>query len=408
MRTLGLVVAEYRTVDNVAGGLDSVAQFILNAFTAEHGWAVQVASPRMSRRAPESRRLLSPRSWLVVKQRQEVIDGVVVTHFGAPLAEVEVARYAPRRSLTTFLDACDAVLVIAGSPAIAQATRRTERPVVLQVATFAAEERAELIRRQRGVRRVATSMMTRLVARLDESALKLVDIVLVENEELYAACLRRGVNARLIAPGVDCELFHAGEKSHRPGQIVAVGRWGDPRKDLETLLRAYALARHRHGVRHRLVLAGVEEPTPEHKSLITSLDLENDVDILHDLSSVDLAGLYRTSDLFALTSTEEGLGLVFLEAMASGVPVVATATAGARYAMGDLETGELVDFGPDLDVRFAATLGSWCSDPERRARAGIEARQNVEHRFDSRDMGAQFRAVIEELLPRIPGAGVLH
>lgn len=400
LKRLALVVPEFRASGGRSGGLDAVAQFVLDSFTPDYGWTVHVASARMSRRAEESRKLLDPRSWWRPPQRRDgQVDGLPISYFGAELAELEYARYLPRPALTRYLDENDAVMVVAGSPAIVNVTRKTTRPVVAQIATFVREERTAIVRSERGMRRLLTMLMTRAVARLDERALRIPQAVLVENTHMQEECGSRGVPVHLIPPGVDCQRFQPAERGPRPGYILAVGRWYDPRKDLGTLLRAFARARQVGHVRQKLLLAGLKTPTTEDHQLIRALKLEDFVEVHANVPLDELAGLYAAADLFALTSTEEGLGLVFLEAMASGTPVLATATMGARYALGDSGAGQLIDFGPDLVERFATALTDWCEDAHRRTEAGIAGRINVEQRFDAREAGARFRAVVEKCLP---------
>jgi len=211
-------------------------------------------------------------------------------------------------------------------------------------------------------------------------------------------CRALGVRVELMAPGVDCATYHPDPEANRSRMILAVGRWDDDRKDLSTLLRAFARSRHHDGIEQKLVLAGLQGPTVQDRTLMEYLGVEDAVEVRENVPLEQLAELYRSADLFALTSTEEGLGLVFLEAMASGTPVVATATEGAQFALGDSGAGELVAFGPDLVDRFSSALTRWCHDAERRKHASIAARQNVEERFNAKDAGARFRRVVEDSL----------
>jgi glycosyltransferase involved in cell wall biosynthesis len=398
MRRLCLLVPEFRADGHRSGGVDTVAQFVLDAFTPEHGWTVQVASPRMSHRAGESGRLFDPRSWMAPRERDVVLDGVPIRYFGANLAELELARYQPRAAMTRFLDEFDAVLVVSGSPAIANVTAKTRRPVVAQIATFIKEERRSIIDNATGPRRARIAAMTRLVARVDDRALRTPRVTLVMNQHMLHECRARGVNVQLIAPGVDCGTYHPAPEANRSRMILAVGRWDDDRKDLSTLLRAFARSRHHDGIEQKLVLAGLQGPTAQDRTLMEYLGVEDAVEVRENVPLEQLAELYRSADLFALTSTEEGLGLVFLEAMASGTPVVATATEGAQFVLGDSGAGELVAFGPDLVDRFSSALTRWCQDAERRKHASIAARQNVEERFNARDAGARLRRVVEDSL----------
>lgn len=395
LKKICLLVPEFRADGKRSGGLDAVAQFVLDAFSPEDGWRVSVASPRMWHLASESRQLLRPRSWLRSTARDVMVDGVKVRYFGSNIAEFEPARYWPRRALTAYLESFEAVLVVAGSPAIINVAKHSGRPVIAQVATLIAEERKALLARTSGLRRLRVEIFTRLVARIDERALRVADVVIVENEFMLEVCRSRGLNAELIAPGVNCEIFRPPTVGVRAPTILAVGRWRDERKDLPTLLRAFARSHEVDGIDQRLALAGLQAPRDDDLALIRELGVEQYVDIYENLPTAELAELYRRADLFALTSTEEGLGIVFLEAMASGTPVVATATEGAQFALGESGAGELIDFGPELVARFSAALTRWCCDEDRRIKGGVIGRANVQERFDSRRAGARFRSVVE-------------
>lgn len=398
VKRLCLVVPEFRADGQRSGGLDAVAQFVLDAFTPEHGWSVHVASPRMWHRASESRRLFNPRSWLAPATRNVVLDGLPIRYFGADFAEFEGARYQPREALTSFLNEFDAVLVVAGTPAFVNVAAQTNRPVIAQIATFVQDERRGVIQGAGGLRRARLAIMTRWISRLDERGLRIPRVTLVENEHMLRECESRGVNVHLIAPGVDCVTYHPGPESDRSLFILGVGRWADDRKDLPTLLRAFARSRERDGIQHRLVLAGLQGPTPQDRDLMGALGIAEAVDVLENVPLEELTLLYRSADIFALTSTEEGLGLVFLEAMASGTPIVATATEGAQHALGESDGGELVTLGADVVERFSSVLSRWCLDREGLRHARLAARRNVEERFNAQDAGVRFRRVVEESL----------
>jgi phosphatidylinositol alpha-1,6-mannosyltransferase len=98
----------------------------------------------------------------------------------------------------------------------------------------------------------------------------------------------------------------------------------------------------------------------------------------------DVADLHACADVFAMLCRsrwggleQEGFGIVFLEAAASGVPQVAGRSGGAAEAVLDGETGLVVD-PPDDVAAVAAAIGSLLDDPERRARLGAAARARVE------------------------------
>ena len=93
----------------------------------------------------------------------------------------------------------------------------------------------------------------------------------------------------------------------------------------------------------------------------------------------DLVTIYAASDVFALTSINEGTPVALIEAMASAVPGVSTAVGGVRDVIGDDQMGVLVPpaNAPELAAAIVALLG----DPERRRAMGTRARSHVLSRY---------------------------
>jgi glycosyltransferase involved in cell wall biosynthesis len=95
----------------------------------------------------------------------------------------------------------------------------------------------------------------------------------------------------------------------------------------------------------------------------------------------DVPALLAAADALVLPSWQEGLPLVVLEAMAAGVPVVATSVGGTPEAVVDGETGLLV---PPRDVpALTAAIDTLLDDPERARRLGEAGRRRVRERFDA-------------------------
>lgn len=386
---VGLVVPEYRTAEGI-GGVATVADFLLEAF--DPGWEVSIVSVRMSRRAPESRALLRPRTWF---SRLRARERGGVTYAGAHLAESEVVRFSPRRVVDRALAGVDVVVVVSGSPAFANVVRRVPAPVLLQVATFVGVERASVLADSRGLRGRLLAASTRALGRMERAAVRGPDLVLVENEWMHGQC--RALGARrvvLCPPGVDTEVFVPPASVPVVGELVCVARLGDRRKDFGTLVRAYARAREL-GVSRRLVVAGRGSLPADVTTLIAALGLNEHVEVRHDLSRDALVALLQSAHLYVMSSTEEGLGLTLVEAMACGTPVVATATEGAKAVVGDSMAGELV---PIADVEaLGAALARWDGwETGTRRMRGEAARARAERHFSLHVSGARFRELIEE------------
>jgi glycosyltransferase involved in cell wall biosynthesis len=117
-----------------------------------------------------------------------------------------------------------------------------------------------------------------------------------------------------------------------------------------------------------------------------------------DIDMSTLAQLYRNASLFVLSSDEEGLGLVILEAMASGLPVVSTRCGGPETAVIEGETGYLTP------VRDACALTDamhmLLDDPALRHRMGQAGRAIAEARFSIAVAGKAYLTCYDTLLGR--------
>jgi glycosyltransferase involved in cell wall biosynthesis len=162
----------------------------------------------------------------------------------------------------------------------------------------------------------------------------------------------------------------------------------DPVKDLGTLIEGVShLAPER---RVRLVVIGEGVELPRLKQVAAARGISKDVTFLghRDDARRWLAGF----DVFVNSSTSEGVSLTILEAMAAGLPVVATAVGGTPEVV-DEASGCLV---PARDpIALAAALRSLAKDTGRRASLGQAARRRVESYFTVDRMVADYARVYQ-------------
>lgn len=153
----------------------------------------------------------------------------------------------------------------------------------------------------------------------------------------------------------------------------------EPRKGLDDLVRAMKLVETR--VRHArlIVVAKAGFRGTDHwrayESLARSLGLANKIDFRESVDQETLLGLYSDCDVLALPSRNEGWGLVLMEAMACGKPVVATRVGGIPELVDNGTEGILVEAG---DVKgLAESITNLLNDPELRARMGRAGKRRV-------------------------------
>lgn len=378
-----VVSTEYRTGSN--GGLESVTDFLVDALREKTDWDVEVASLRMSSSAPESLRLSAPRTWFRRGRVRTTAEPGITIHFvGCNFAELEAARFLPRRQLTSLAKSADVVVVVAGSPATAFPFSNVDTPVILQVATMIRWERAALIARSSGPKGAYRRLSTRISSWLDSLSVKVPEVILVENHEMFNEMISRGASSvELCPPGIDTQRFSPADVLPPDGYLLSVGRLSDPRKNVFGLVQAYSIARERNGVRRRLVLAGVTPPDAATMQLISDLGLSDFVDIISPVPADKLPDLYRGASLFVSASTEEGLGLTFLEAMASGVPLLTTATDGAKFVLDGSLAGTALALDDQLPSALADEIADWLADPSRMTSASAAGRARVVDVFDS-------------------------
>ena len=123
------------------------------------------------------------------------------------------------------------------------------------------------------------------------------------------------------------------------------------------------------------------------------------VEALGFVEHAELPELYRSADLLAAPSLYEGgMGMVYLEAMACGLPVVASAAGGAAEAIVSGETGVLLERGDAEET--AAAIAMLLRDGEQCARMGAAGRARVQARFAPAPYAARVAAAYERAIER--------
>ncbi|WP_187271615.1 glycosyltransferase family 4 protein [Massilia arenae] len=147
----------------------------------------------------------------------------------------------------------------------------------------------------------------------------------------------------------------------------------------------------------RLLLCG-DGQRDEARALVAALGLQANVDLPGWVDAGERAALLDAATVFVLPSHAEGLPMSLLEAMAHGVPVVATAVGGIPEAVRDGVEGVLIAPG-DTAALADAVLGL-LADPDARTRLGAAGRERVRTEFSSTRMIATLEDLYEKLAAR--------
>lgn len=185
-----------------------------------------------------------------------------------------------------------------------------------------------------------------------------------------------GAAMEILPIPVDCDRYTPPTEPALNGRIGFAGRISDPRKNVSLLLRAMARARTQ-GTDLTLALTG--EPTAALIAEAAALNLTGHVDFVGRLDAVGLIDFYRSLNIFVIPSNQEGFGIVGIEAMACGVPVISTHCGGPADYVIEGDTGFMV--GLDDDVALAGKLSLLTTDRLLRERMGKAARRLAEERY---------------------------
>jgi len=173
--------------------------------------------------------------------------------------------------------------------------------------------------------------------------------------------------------------------------VLAIGRL-IAQKDHETLLRAFARV-HRERPEARLAILGWGRREPALRALVRELRLEESALLP---GRVEPRDWLARADVFVHTSRWEGFGIVLLEAMLSGLPVVSTAVSAVPEIVVDGETGTLVPAG-DVGA-VAAGLSTLLADDGLRRRLGRAGRERARSDFSVARMADRTLEVYEAAL----------
>ena len=198
----------------------------------------------------------------------------------------------------------------------------------------------------------------------------------------------------VIPPCVSVPAQGVEYKQRNPVRIGAVGRMVSA-KDYPTLLKAFSKVL-KEGLPAELLFLGDGPERPRLEELADSLGVRNQVRFLG--FQTDVQSWLRKFDLIAFSSVREGIPVAMLEAMAAGVPVVATRAGGIPEVIRDGIEGLLVDcMQPSL---LASALLKMGRDLGLRSKIGAEGRKRIISDYSRENICRQYLQLYRHLLGR--------
>ena len=244
---------------------------------------------------------------------------------------------------------------------------------------------------------------------LFRAGLRHVDRIVAISRQIREELVGYGLpSARImhIPNGVDAERFRPSSAREplrqrlglRGNVAIFAGRL-DPQKSLPVLIDAWTIVASRLSDATLLPVGGGDQ-TEELKRLVQQRNLS--ARVLFCAEQPDVLPYLQAADLFVLPSLAEGMSNALLEAMACGLPCVATRIGGNLELIRDGDNGRLVE--PNDPSRLAEALLEMLGDGEGSHRMGLAARQTVEERYAMPRITEQYLHLYRELLNGTAGA----
>jgi glycosyltransferase involved in cell wall biosynthesis len=315
-------------------------------------------------------------------------DVVVAAHGQGPVREAAIAARARYTPLEHVRRPINPVRDLLGLIELVRLLRR-ERPDIVHASSSKAGVLARLAARfVRVPIRVFTvhgwaflaysGLSSRLYHWADRLVRPLTTTTICVSEGEQAAGLEAntcdGERTVVIPNAVDVSAAPQSQHDRATPVIVAVGRLKAP-KDFITLVRAFSVLRPRS---FEALIVGEGPDRRELEQEIHRLGLAARVRLAGERS--DVPELLARADVFVLSSESEGFPVSVLEAMAAGLPVVASRVGGVPEAVLDGRTGLLVRPGDPAEL--AAALERLVAEPALRRRLGAAGRARAEECFD--------------------------
>lgn len=238
------------------------------------------------------------------------------------------------------------------------------------LATATAATRATTLRRWYAFTRMQGRVARRLQRIVAPSEAARVDIV----REFGVGADRLAV----VHNGVDPELFRAlADIERRPGRIITIASSSAPMKGLPVLVEAVAKLATEREVELVVVGQGGDEAA---ERLVARFGVRERVTLTGRVDDLELVGLFATSEVAVVPSLYEGFSLPAIEAMACGVPVVATTGGALPEVVGPDGLAALLAAPGDAGS-LAVAIDWVLDDGGLRARLGEAGRRRVVERF---------------------------
>lgn len=303
--------------------------------------------------------------------------GMKARKVGTFLPEFEFTHYLLNKYWREEIAQSDILQVVSGANLVGFPFYQTKKRYLVWAATPYKEDRADKVPHY-GLAKYLLDKISTPICRVQERLTYRHAAKIFALSE-YTACKvseQNSIDSKniLVVPyPIDVAKFRPSNVPPDNDVILCVGRINDPRKNILMLLKAFRIALDK-GVFAKLALVG-QPPNNTILDVVKNLNIQHAVIFTGKVSEKELVLLYQKAFFSVLPSNQEGLGIVVLESMGCGCPVIATRCGGPEMIIKDSENGFLVPKGNPYEL--AARMIELLKNPSLRAELSSKARATI-------------------------------
>ncbi|MCK4650903.1 glycosyltransferase family 4 protein [Candidatus Babeliales bacterium] len=289
--------------------------------------------------------------------------------------------------------------VVGGSCISAYPLVQLNKDFVLWFAASYQDDRSQRVKKLSWFRYFIDKFSSNKIKKIEKEILKKVNCVLPLSKDtklrMEEILKEKRNNVMICNFPIKHKKFSIDLKTKKEKNIIAVGRFSDPRKNIKMLFRVFDKL-YSKIPELKLFIIGKKPSDKILKEFSLSLSFKNIV-FTGEINGNEIDKFYKCSCLMFITSYQEGLGIVGLEAFSHGIPVVATDCGGTReYVINDYN-GYLVKVNDDIDM-IEKSLKILSSN-ELNSKMGKNAIKFVEQNFSKNKIHSIFKAGLCSVYP---------
>ncbi len=331
-------------------------------------------------------------------------NGFAIPHYPLPLW----LTYAlPTFIASRMIRDSDMHIAVSGSNHCALPAALLKKKFIVWIGTLYEEElRGKAAAGDMWAKNLVGSLAWTMLAREEKMIFERAALILTNGAHTADAVSRSHPSAadrvRVVIYPVDTDLFKPDPTQRDPSRpyLLFTARINDSRKNVGLLFKSFAQVRSRFP-NLRLILTG-NQPDEAVKRSLREANIEDAVEFVGYQTKENLVNLYQGAELFVLSSSQEGLGISMLEALACGLPVVSTKCGGPESVITSGDNGILVTNGDAAALADGVT--ELLTNPERleamRARCAQFARETFSKNQVERKLLEALRTVYAEHFAR--------